>query len=80
VNALADEKVGDYLNDHFASAAQKVGTFRIVGEMFRDSDQLIGDGAISMGQALSLAMLIGAAFFAWWAATHRAKHIDATPA
>jgi len=56
------------------------GTFRIVGEMFRDSDQLIGDGAISMGQALSLAMLIGAAFFAWWAATHRAKHIDATPA
>ncbi len=32
MNALADEKVGDYLNDHFASAAQKVGTFRIVGD------------------------------------------------
>jgi hypothetical protein len=30
VNALASEKVGDYLNDHFYSASQKVGTFRIV--------------------------------------------------
>ena len=33
MNALADEKVGDYLNRHFASAAQKVGTFRIVGDL-----------------------------------------------
>ena len=32
MNALADEKVGDYLNDHFASAAQKVGTFQVVGD------------------------------------------------
>ena len=32
MNALADEKVGDYLNRHFAAAAQKVGTFRIVGD------------------------------------------------
>jgi hypothetical protein len=31
VNALADEKVGDYLNQHFVSSFQKVGTFRIVG-------------------------------------------------
>jgi hypothetical protein len=30
VNALADEAVGEYVNDHFVSAAQKVGTFRIV--------------------------------------------------
>lgn len=49
------------------------GVFRIIGEMFRDSDQLIGDGTISMGQALSAAMFVGAAFFAWWAWTHRAK-------
>lgn len=30
MNALASEKVGDYLNDHFYSASQKVGTFRVV--------------------------------------------------
>lgn len=30
MNALADETVGDYLNDHFVSAAQKVGTFQLV--------------------------------------------------
>jgi hypothetical protein len=29
VNALADEKVGKYLNTHFVSSYQKVGTFRI---------------------------------------------------
>ena len=49
------------------------GTFRIIGEIFRDSDQLIGDGTVSMGQALSAAMFVGAAFFAWWAATHKAR-------
>jgi phosphatidylglycerol:prolipoprotein diacylglycerol transferase len=49
------------------------GVFRIISELFRDSDQLIAGGVISMGQALSLAMLLGAAFFAWWASTHRAK-------
>jgi phosphatidylglycerol:prolipoprotein diacylglycerol transferase len=47
------------------------GLFRIIGEIYRDSDQLIGDGSISMGQALSAAMFAGAAFFAWWAARHR---------
>jgi hypothetical protein len=30
VNALTDEQVGKYLNDHFVSAFQKVGTFQIV--------------------------------------------------
>ena len=30
MNALADPQVGKYLNEHFASAFQKVGTFRIV--------------------------------------------------
>ena len=30
MNALADERVGDYLNEHFVSSYQKVGTFRIV--------------------------------------------------
>lgn len=48
------------------------GLFRIIGEVFRDSDQLIGDGTISMGQALSAAMFVGAAFFAWWAWRHKA--------
>lgn len=32
MNALANEKVGDYLNDHFVSAAQKVGTFQVIGK------------------------------------------------
>jgi hypothetical protein len=31
VGALADEKVGEYLNEHFVSSFQKVGTFRVVG-------------------------------------------------
>jgi hypothetical protein len=31
VNALANEEVGEYLNAHFVSTFQKVGTFRIVG-------------------------------------------------
>ena len=31
MNALTDPKVGKYLNEHFVSAFQKVGTFRIVG-------------------------------------------------
>jgi hypothetical protein len=30
VNALGDEKVAEYLNTHFVSAYQKVGTFRVV--------------------------------------------------
>ncbi|MCC6921221.1 MAG: prolipoprotein diacylglyceryl transferase [Alphaproteobacteria bacterium] len=47
------------------------GLFRIVGEIYRESDQLIGDGTVSMGQALSAAMFAGAAFFAWWAWRHR---------
>lgn len=51
------------------------GLFRIIGEIFRDSDQLIGDGTISMGQALSAAMFLGAAFFGWWAATHKARPV-----
>lgn len=41
MNALADEKVGDYINDHFVSASQKVGTFRIVG------DQKVGGNVAS---------------------------------
>jgi phosphatidylglycerol:prolipoprotein diacylglycerol transferase len=49
------------------------GLFRIIGEIFRDSDQLIAGGIISMGQLLSAIMFVGAAFFAWWAMTHRAK-------
>ncbi len=32
MNALADPKVGEYLNEYFVSAFQKVGTFRIVGK------------------------------------------------
>jgi len=31
VNALANPEVGKYINEHFVSAFQKVGTFRIVG-------------------------------------------------
>ncbi len=31
MNALAKPKVGDYLNDHFVSSHQKVGTFQKVG-------------------------------------------------
>jgi hypothetical protein len=31
VNALADERVGKYLNEYFVSSFQKVATFRIVG-------------------------------------------------
>ena len=49
------------------------GLFRIIAEVYRDSDQLIAGGAISMGQALSALMWLGAAFFAWWAATHRPR-------
>jgi hypothetical protein len=30
VNALADERVGEFVNDHCVSAWQKVGTFRVV--------------------------------------------------
>ncbi len=30
MNALADEKVGEYLNENFVSTYQKVGTFQIV--------------------------------------------------
>ena len=30
MNALADDKVGEFVNDHFVSAWQKVGTFRVV--------------------------------------------------
>ena len=32
MNALANPEVGKYLNEHFCSAFQKVGTFRIVGK------------------------------------------------
>ena len=32
MNALADPKLGKYLDTHFVSAFQKVGTFRIVGK------------------------------------------------
>jgi hypothetical protein len=31
VSALADAEVGSYLNDHFVSSFQKVGTFRVNG-------------------------------------------------
>lgn len=31
MNALADGQVGDYLNEHFVAAFQKVATFRIAG-------------------------------------------------
>ena len=31
MNALADPKLGKYINEHFVSAFEKVGTFRIVG-------------------------------------------------
>lgn len=32
MNALADEKVGKFINEHFVSSFQKVATFRIVGK------------------------------------------------
>ena len=32
MNALANPEVGKYLNEHFVSAFQKVGTFRIIGQ------------------------------------------------
>ena len=31
MNALAKKKVGEYLNDHFVSSHQKVGTFEKIG-------------------------------------------------
>ena len=31
MGALADPKVGEFVEKHFVSAFQKVGTFRIVG-------------------------------------------------
>ena len=31
MNALSDPKLGKYINEHFVSAFEKVGTFRIVG-------------------------------------------------
>ncbi len=49
------------------------GLFRIVGEVFRDSNQLIGDGSISMGQLLSAGMWLGAVVFFVWAWTHKPK-------
>ena len=32
MNALANEKVGSYINDHFVSSHQKVGTFQKIGD------------------------------------------------
>ena len=32
MNALANKEVGKYLNKHFVSSYQKVGTFKIVGK------------------------------------------------
>ena len=32
MNALADPKLGEFINENFVSAFQKVGTFRIVGK------------------------------------------------
>lgn len=32
MNALADGKVGDFLNEYFVSASQKVGTFQVFGK------------------------------------------------
>ena len=32
MNALAKEKVGEYMNDHFVSSHQKVGTFQKIGD------------------------------------------------
>jgi phosphatidylglycerol:prolipoprotein diacylglycerol transferase len=44
------------------------GLFRILVEMFfRDSDQVLFGGAITMGEALSLPMWIVAGFFFWYA-------------
>ncbi len=43
------------------------GLFRILVEIFfRDSDQLVGGTALTMGTLLSLPMLLGAAFFFWY--------------
>lgn len=46
------------------------GTFRIIGEVFRDSDQMISEG-FSMGQALSAVMYIGALGFGIYAWRHK---------
>ncbi len=43
------------------------GLFRILVEIFfRDSDQLVGGTALTMGTLLSLPMWLGAAFFFWY--------------
>lgn len=42
------------------------GLFRFIAEFFRDSESKLW-GWFSMGQALSLPMWAGAAFFLWWA-------------
>ncbi len=41
MNALAKDKVGSYMNDHFVSSHQKVGTFQKIG------DQKVGGNVAS---------------------------------
>ena len=44
------------------------GLFRFVVEFFREPDQQIGfiAGAVTMGQLLSLPMLVGGGIMLWW--------------
>ncbi len=49
------------------------GLFRIIAELFRDSDQLVLGGIFSMGQLLSAIMFVGAAFFYGWSRSHGPK-------
>jgi hypothetical protein len=75
VNALADENVGRYLNTHFVSSYQKVGTFRIANGQ-KQGGNVAGYFCTPHGQVLHvLAGPVGAEVFLrearWVIETHK---------
>ena len=75
MNALADEKVGRYLNTHFVSSYQKVGTFRIANGQ-KQGGNVAGYFCTPHGQVLHvIAGPVGADLFLrearWVIETHK---------
>jgi hypothetical protein len=75
VNALADENVGRYLNTHFVSSYQKVGTFRIANGQ-KQGGNVAGYFCTPQGQVLHvIAGPVGADLFLrearWVIETHK---------
>jgi hypothetical protein len=75
VNALTDEKVGRYLNRHFVSSYQKVGTFRIANGQ-KQGGNVAGYFCTPEGQVLHvIAGPVGAEVFLrearWVIETHK---------